>query len=57
MDRIRLGSSVVDEKQVNHCADGSHCAKRGIERMDALFLISNKGGPRHCTTSTNRADT
>jgi hypothetical protein len=58
MDRVCLGSSIVDEKEVNHYVDSQNwVCKRIGQYRDALFLISNKGVPRHCTTSTKRGDT
>ena len=58
MDRVCLGPSIIDEKEVNHWAGSPDGHRREvIEYADILFLISSKGVPRHCTTSVNRGDT
>ena len=58
MNRVCLGSSIIDEKEVNHWGDSPDGHTREvIEHADILFLISSKGVPRHCTTSVNRGDT
>jgi len=58
MNRVCLGPSIIDEKEVNHWGDSPDGHTREvIEHADILFLISSKGVPRHCTTSVNRGDT
>lgn len=59
MNLVWFGSTIVDEKQVNHWVESCNsiaCIMLDVS-VDLLFLISSNGVPRHWTTSINKGDT